>query len=211
VEVELGLGSKPACRNLVVSIDRLVDRSLKSRNARYTAFGIFVSSINAHVTVVNNTYFAFCHHLGRDHQLLCLLFLPMDHPEVVWDAELQDLLQDIRNSPLYDLESLSAECLPSDALPNNYLNSLDAEHKTVALTLRACLIAHIISKYRIIPHQYQLEATNGLEDRRDVLVNSGTGSRKTLCLIIIPNLLHPNTSSMTISPLKRLQTLQVSR
>jgi ATP-dependent helicase YprA (DUF1998 family) len=132
----------------------------------------------------------------------------MDHPEVVLDAELQDLLQDIRNSSLCDLESLAAECLPSEALPNNYLNSLDAVHKTVAL--RACLIVHIVSKYSIIPRQYQLEASNGLEDRRDVLVNAGTGSGKTLCLII-PNLLHPNTSSMTISPLKRLQTLQVSR
>jgi ATP-dependent helicase YprA (DUF1998 family) len=131
----------------------------------------------------------------------------MDHPEVVWDAELQDLLHDIRNSPLHDLESLAAECLPSDALPDNYLNSLDPKHKTVAL--RACLIVHILSKYRIIPRQYQLEANNGLEDRRDVLVNSGTGSGKTLCLII-PNLLYPNTSSMTISPLKRLQILQVS-
>jgi superfamily II DNA/RNA helicase len=111
----------------------------------------------------------------------------MDHPEVVWDAELQDLLQDIHNSPLYNLESLAAECLPSDVLPNNYLNSLVAEHKTV--TLRVCLIVRIISKYRIIPHQYQLEATHGLEDCRDVLVNSGTGSGKTLCLII-PDLLH---------------------
>jgi hypothetical protein len=66
--------------------------------------------------------------------------------------ELQDLLQDIRNSSLCDLESLAAECLPSEALPNNYLNLLDAVHKTVAL--RACLIVHIVSKYSIIPCQY---------------------------------------------------------
>ncbi|KAJ7735353.1 P-loop containing nucleoside triphosphate hydrolase protein [Mycena metata] len=37
--------------------------------------------------------------------------------------------------------------------------------------------------------------------------DSGTGSGKTLCQIL-PNLMHPITTSMTISPLKRLQILQ---
>ncbi|KAJ7897931.1 hypothetical protein B0H14DRAFT_2220645, partial [Mycena olivaceomarginata] len=55
----------------------------------------------------------------------------------------------------------------------------------------------------LLPRQYQLEANNALEDGRDILVDSGTGSGKTLCLII-SNLMHPNTTSMTISPLKRL-------
>jgi ATP-dependent helicase YprA (DUF1998 family) len=130
----------------------------------------------------------------------------MDHSEVSLDAETQNLLQEIRDSSLCDLQSLAGEFLSSEALPDAYIDSLDDKHKTIAL--RACLIIHIVSKYIIVPRKYQLEANNGLEDGRDVLVNAGTGSGKTLCLIM-PNLLHPNTSSMTISPLKRLQTLQV--
>ncbi|KAJ7807929.1 hypothetical protein B0H14DRAFT_2380957, partial [Mycena olivaceomarginata] len=47
-----------------------------------------------------------------------------------------------------------------------------------------------------------LETMNALEDGRDVLVDSG-------CMII-PNLMHPHTASITISPLKRLQIMQVS-
>ncbi|KAJ7827770.1 P-loop containing nucleoside triphosphate hydrolase protein [Mycena olivaceomarginata] len=63
------------------------------------------------------------------------------------------------------------------------------------------------SKYTIVPHQYQLETMNALEDGHDILVDSGTGSGKTLCMII-PNLMHPHTISITISPLKRLQIMQ---
>ncbi|KAF8199997.1 hypothetical protein K438DRAFT_1583316, partial [Mycena galopus ATCC 62051] len=56
---------------------------------------------------------------------------------------------------------------------------------------------------------YQLEITNALEDSDNILVDSGTGSGKTLCMII-PNLMHPNTTSIMISPLKRLEILQVT-
>lgn len=42
--------------------------------------------------------------------------------------------------------------------------------------------------------QYQLEANKALEDGRDIL-DSGTGSGKILCQII-PNLMHPNTTSI---------------
>ena len=45
--------------------------------------------------------------------------------------------------------------------------------------------------------------------RQDSVVIAGTGSGKTLCLLI-PILLRPKSISITISPLKRLQTTQVS-
>ncbi|KAJ7436728.1 hypothetical protein FB451DRAFT_969590, partial [Mycena latifolia] len=86
-----------------------------------------------------------------------------------------------------------------------YINSLDESHKTISL--RASLLVYFASKCRIVPRQYQLEANNGLEDGLEVAVDSGTGSGKTLCLII-PNLLQPDTTSITVSPLKRLQILQ---
>ncbi|KAJ7269062.1 P-loop containing nucleoside triphosphate hydrolase protein [Mycena rebaudengoi] len=131
----------------------------------------------------------------------------MDSLTVSLDAETLNLVRELRELPLEELESLGAEFLPVDALPHDYIASLDSKHKTIAL--RACLITHITSGYRLVPREYQLRATNGLEDGRDVLIDSGTGSGKTLCLVI-PNLLHPNTTSMTISPLKRLQILQAA-
>ncbi|KAJ7192725.1 hypothetical protein GGX14DRAFT_340478, partial [Mycena pura] len=57
------------------------------------------------------------------------------------------------------------------------------------------------------PREFQLRSTIALTNGLDVLVNAGTGSGKTLCQII-PNLLYPHTTSMTISPLKRLEILQ---
>ncbi|KAJ6525804.1 P-loop containing nucleoside triphosphate hydrolase protein [Mycena vulgaris] len=131
----------------------------------------------------------------------------MDPQEESLDLELQEILQDIREKPLSELEDLASEFLSPDVLPTAYINSLDGKHKTIAL--RACLLVYFTSKCRIVPRQYQLEANNGLEDRLKVIVDSGTGSGKTLCQII-PNLLHPKTTSMTVSPLKRLQILQAN-
>ncbi|KAJ7686877.1 hypothetical protein B0H14DRAFT_2171129, partial [Mycena olivaceomarginata] len=69
--------------------------------------------------------------------------------------------------------------------------------------LRACILVFIASNKRMVPRQYQLEASNATAHGLDCTVNSGTGSGKTLCQIIL-NLLYPNTTSITISPLKRL-------
>ncbi|KAK7034169.1 P-loop containing nucleoside triphosphate hydrolase protein [Favolaschia claudopus] len=131
----------------------------------------------------------------------------MDTPEVQFDAEAAQLLQEIRISPLEELKSLASSFLTLDAPLVEYLESLVDKHKTIAL--KACLIVQIISRYRIIPRKFQLEAVLALDEGRDVILESGTGSGKTLCLII-PNLLYPDTTSITISPLKRLQILQAS-
>ncbi|KAG1846147.1 P-loop containing nucleoside triphosphate hydrolase protein, partial [Suillus tomentosus] len=57
--------------------------------------------------------------------------------------------------------------------------------------------------------QFQLEAILATLNGCDSVITAGTGCGKTLCLII-PILLHPDTISMTISPLKRLQNMQVN-
>ncbi|KAJ7129050.1 hypothetical protein C8R46DRAFT_1331015, partial [Mycena filopes] len=75
-------------------------------------------------------------------------------------------------------------------------------------SLRACLLVYYASRGKIIPRQYQLEANNALEDRRDTR-RLGVGSGKTLCQII-PNPMHPCTTSMSIFPLERLQMLQAA-
>ncbi|KAJ6476423.1 P-loop containing nucleoside triphosphate hydrolase protein [Mycena vulgaris] len=70
-------------------------------------------------------------------------------------------------------------------------------------------MVHYASRERMVPRQYQLEANDALFLRLDCLVDSGTGSGKTLCQIL-PNLVFPDSSSMTVSPLKRLQILQAA-
>ncbi|KAJ7756919.1 hypothetical protein B0H14DRAFT_2265572, partial [Mycena olivaceomarginata] len=91
------------------------------------------------------------------------------------------------------------DLLPSDMLPHAYLDSLSDLHATIAL--KACLLVYFSSQRRVFLDNSQLEASIALSDGRDVVVDSGTGSGKTLCQII-PNLLYPNTTSLTVSPLK---------
>ncbi|KAG2362625.1 hypothetical protein BDR07DRAFT_1284288, partial [Suillus spraguei] len=74
--------------------------------------------------------------------------------------------------------------------------------------LRACLIVYVLTSMAIVPHQFQLEAVLAMLNGRDSVITAGTGSGKTLC-IIIPILLRPGTVRMTISPLKWLQATQV--
>jgi ATP-dependent helicase YprA (DUF1998 family) len=131
----------------------------------------------------------------------------MDPHDYSTCQELRQVLQDIRQKSLSALQALALDILPSDSYPSQFFDSLDDTHKTISL--RSCLLVFYASKCTIVPHQYQLETMIALEDGRDILVDSGTGSGKTLCMII-PNLMHPHTTSITISPLKRLQIMQVS-
>ncbi|KAJ7679800.1 hypothetical protein B0H17DRAFT_943826 [Mycena rosella] len=131
----------------------------------------------------------------------------MDPPPISLDLEIQQILEDIRHTALPELQELAQELLPTDKVPYDYIDSLDDRHK--AISFQSSLLVYYSSKGRIVPRQYQLEANNVLADGLDIVVSSGTGSGKTLCQII-PNLLYPKTTSITISPLKRLQILQAA-
>ncbi|KAF8836266.1 hypothetical protein BDN67DRAFT_911520 [Paxillus ammoniavirescens] len=74
--------------------------------------------------------------------------------------------------------------------------------------LQACVIVYILSQTTIVPRDFQLQACLAILNGRNSVITAGTGSGKTLC-ILIPLLLHLKTISITISPLKRLQTTQV--
>ncbi|KAJ6538674.1 hypothetical protein DFH09DRAFT_867322, partial [Mycena vulgaris] len=88
--------------------------------------------------------------------------------------------------------------LPADKVPTAYIDSLDDRHE--CMSLKSSVSVYFASKGVIVPCQYQLEANNVLVDGLEIVVSSGTGSGKTLCKII-PNLLYPRTTSVTISPL----------
>ncbi|KIK73450.1 hypothetical protein PAXRUDRAFT_178376, partial [Paxillus rubicundulus Ve08.2h10] len=72
----------------------------------------------------------------------------------------------------------------------------------------ACLIVSLLTDGCVIPCIFQLEASLAMLDQHDCVIIAKTGSGKTLCLLI-PILLHTETISITISPLKHLQTTQV--
>jgi len=115
------------------------------------------------------------------------------------------LVEDIRHAS-EDTVIQSAWRL-GDRLPSDYLARLSDQDKLNAA--RACLIVSAITEGRVVPRVFQLEASLAMLNRRDCVTIAGTGSGKTLC-ILIPILLHPgNSVSVTVSPLKRLQTTQV--
>ena len=66
----------------------------------------------------------------------------------------------------------------------------------------------MVTNGKKIPREFQLEAVLALLSGRDSLIDAGTGSGKTLCMVL-PALLDPKAVSLVVSPLKRLQILQV--
>ncbi|KAH0828138.1 hypothetical protein J3R83DRAFT_3826 [Lanmaoa asiatica] len=108
----------------------------------------------------------------------------------------------------YNLDELQHRALEDigTRLPVEFIATL-SEIDTVD-ALRASLIVHHLSSHAIVPHDFQLQASLAILHGKDSIVTAGTGSGKTLCQLI-PLLLRPNTLSITISPLKRLQVTQV--
>jgi len=75
--------------------------------------------------------------------------------------------------------------------------------------LRGCMLVFILLKGKAVPCDFQLQACLGPLAGRDTILCSGTGSGKTLVLILML-LLRPQDVSFLIVPLKRLQLAQAS-
>jgi ATP-dependent helicase YprA (DUF1998 family) len=90
----------------------------------------------------------------------------------------------------------------------DFMTKLDASGQDIVH--RSCLLLSAITGGTKIPREFQLEATLALLTGRDCLIHAATGSGKTLCMVL-PALLDPKAVSLVISPLKRLQVLQVGR
>jgi replicative superfamily II helicase len=74
--------------------------------------------------------------------------------------------------------------------------------------LRACLLVYKLSNGRAIPREFQLQVVLQSLTSRDCVVSSGTGSGKTLIMIILL-LLRPMEAVILVVPLKRLQHSQL--
>ncbi|KAF9221685.1 hypothetical protein BS17DRAFT_653474, partial [Gyrodon lividus] len=59
----------------------------------------------------------------------------------------------------------------------------------------ACVIIYILSSSMIIPCVFQLQASLAILNSRDTIITAGTGSGKTLC-VLIPMLLRPGSMSI---------------
>jgi len=116
-------------------------------------------------------------------------------------------LETICNLSGNDLSAKYQE-ISSNKLPGqDFFSGLNAsETETVH---KCCLLLYVASKGTKVPRIFQLEATLALLAGRDCLINAGTGSGKTLCMVL-PALLDPGLVSLVVSPLKRLQLLQVN-
>ena len=86
-----------------------------------------------------------------------------------------------------------------------WIDSLGSNQQLDAL--RACLIVFSVTDGRVFPRQFQLEAGLAAYQGKNSIVTAGTGSGKTLSMVI-PLLMNPEAVGIIISPLKRLQSTQ---
>jgi len=86
-----------------------------------------------------------------------------------------------------------------------WIGPLDLDQHLDAL--RACLLVFSVSDGQVIPWQVQLEAGLAVYQGRNMIVNAGTGSGKTLSMVILL-LMDPEAVGIIISPLNRLQSMQ---
>ncbi|KAF4593863.1 ATP-dependent DNA helicase sgs1 [Pleurotus pulmonarius] len=110
-------------------------------------------------------------------------------------------------SPAAVLDTFSRE-IPHNLQPSSsFISSLTTAETTLAL--RLCLLLFRVTDGQRCPREFQLRSALASLTRRDCLVTAGTGSGKTLCMIL-PLLLDPSGITITVSPLKRLQVTQVA-
>ncbi|KIK73603.1 hypothetical protein PAXRUDRAFT_586170 [Paxillus rubicundulus Ve08.2h10] len=102
--------------------------------------------------------------------------------------DVNTILEAILSCPL-DLLEHRTSCFIGARLPLGFLAALsDESHKVDAL--RACMIIYLVTATAIVPREFQLQASLAILNGKDSIITAGTGSGKTLC-ILIPLLLRP--------------------
>lgn len=120
---------------------------------------------------------------------------------------LPERLQVIRTLPGIEIEQLAKAVLDS-RLPWTYLDGLEQSDRIIAL--RAALLLWGQRQSTQVPREVQLRSTLATRHGRDVLLNAGTGTGKTLPTALNCMLDDPAQKKLVLSilPLKRLQLTQ---
>jgi ATP-dependent helicase YprA (DUF1998 family) len=116
-------------------------------------------------------------------------------------------LKTIRNLTGDLLISKCQQIPPSQQLRHEFIVNLETHEQEIVY--KGCLLLYTVTNGIKVPQEFQLEATLALLAGWDSLINAGTGSGKTLCMVL-PALLDPTSVSLMILPLKQLQILQVT-
>jgi hypothetical protein len=125
------------------------------------------------------------------------------------DPLLEAELKIIRTYGPIQLAQVAQDIIPSSQMPPlEFLHALSEVERTDVF--RACLLVFKLSRGAVVPRVFQLQAALASLAGQDSVIVAGTGSGKTLC-IIIPLLLRPAVIGITVSPLKRLQITQVRK
>jgi hypothetical protein len=123
---------------------------------------------------------------------------------------LEDSLDLIRNCSSLDLLSFICRfSLESDSrVPSDFLSSLEDTDKMFCW--RAILVCYMVTQGQQIPREMQLRSVLADHHGLDCLIAAGTGSGKTLptALKILLDAPAPALTTITLSPLKRLQVTQ---
>ena|ERR1700683_16288 len=124
-----------------------------------------------------------------------------------WHPNTQILLETIRKTPIESLRNAVQDVIPLQLQPSaKFIHSLTTiEQEEV---LRACLMIFILSNGKMVPQQPQLVGALATLASHDSKVILGTGSGKTL-IMVLPHLLWLDHVSIVVSPLKHLQVTQV--
>jgi DEAD/DEAH box helicase len=121
---------------------------------------------------------------------------------------LADKLMDARNSSADRIKELISRLGLLSKLPGDFLDSLDDRDRVICL--RATLLCYYVTDGAQIPREMQLRAVLADQHGKDYLVAAGTGSGKTLPMALNILLEDPAKKliTLTLSPLKRLQSTQ---
>ena len=131
-------------------------------------------------------------------------------------AELEEQLEVIRNLPADRIKHFYNQLISNPVNDNSdrpkplltsFWSSYNDPERSIGK--RCCLLLGLVTEFKMFPREYQLQVTIATIGNRDSLVDVGTGYGKTLCMIL-PALYAPESISVVISPLKRLQVVQVA-
>ncbi len=122
--------------------------------------------------------------------------------------ELPEHLQSLRTCSNDELNRLVSTLCLVERLPVAFLDGLTEEDKIICY--RVALLCYCVTSAMQIPREMQFRVVLTDQHKKDTLVSAGTGSGKTLPIVLNALLDAPDKKLVTlvISPLKRLQVTQ---